>query len=166
MRRDAKGRLLLTTGVLLVALAGCKKKSDDAAPAASQVALPSAAPAASIAPATEPSDTAQASASAAAPSAAPTPAAAAAAAPKATASAEPAKAVTRTANTGYLTIQRCCNALAAAAKKPGLKHNRYQAAAAVCSGIAAQAKKGNANPAAARTTIRAQLQGVPVPGGC
>lgn len=168
MGRDAKGKLLLAIGLSLLALAGCKKNSDDAAPAASQAALPSAAAAASIAPATEPTAAAQASASATAPAAAPaaTQAAAVAAAPKAAASAQPVKTVTRTANTGYLAIRRCCNALAAAAKKPGLNHNKYQAAAAVCSGIAAQAKKGNANPSAARTTIRAQLQGVPVPGGC
>lgn len=175
MGHDAPGRVLLVTGVVLVALMACKKKSGDTAAAASQSAAPPAAPAQSIAPATEPSAAATASASAAAaapaaPTAAPaaTTAAAAhtAATTTATASAAPAKTPVRAVNTTYQSIQRCCNALAAAAKKPGLKHNQYKSAAAVCAGIAAQAKKGAANAAAARTTIRAQLHGVPVPGGC
>lgn len=63
-------------------------------------------------------------------------------------------------------VQACCNALNAAAKKPGMTQNKYKAAAAVCSGIAARVKKGAANAASARTTIRAQLQGVPIPSGC
>jgi len=63
-------------------------------------------------------------------------------------------------------IEACCGALATEAKKPGPHSNKYKSAAAVCSGIAASVKKGAADAASARTTIRAQLQGVPVPGGC
>ena len=63
-------------------------------------------------------------------------------------------------------IEACCASLAAESKKPTPHSNKYKSASAVCGGIAAQVKKGNANAASARTTIRAQLQGVPVPGGC
>ncbi len=154
MRLDTSGRFVLFTGLFLLAAQGCKKKSGtDTTAAASQSAAAPAAPA-SIAPAVEPSATAEASAAAAAP--APTP----------SASAPATTTVKHAVNAGYQSIQRCCNALAAGAKKPGPQHNKYQAAAAVCSGIAAQVKKGAANATSARTTIRAQLQGVPVPGGC
>jgi len=57
-------------------------------------------------------------------------------------------------------------ALSAAAKKGGNSKNQYTAAAAVCKGLDAQIKKGSANLASARVTLRAQLAGAPVPNGC
>lgn len=66
----------------------------------------------------------------------------------------------------YKAIMNCCGALANAAKKPGMKQNQYKSAAGVCGGIAQKVKSGAANAAAARTLIRAQLAGAPVPGGC
>jgi hypothetical protein len=66
----------------------------------------------------------------------------------------------------YKSIMACCNSLANEAKKPGLKQNQYKTAAGVCGGIAQKVKSGSANAAAARTLIRAQLAGAPVPGAC
>ncbi len=66
----------------------------------------------------------------------------------------------------YKKTQACCNALSGEAKKGGLNANRYTSAAAVCNGIAQRVKNGSANAAAAKTLIRAQLQGIPVPGSC
>jgi hypothetical protein len=66
----------------------------------------------------------------------------------------------------YKSIMACCNALANEAKKPGLKQNQYKTAAGVCGGIAQKVKGGSANAGAARTLIRAQLAGAPVPGSC
>lgn len=63
-------------------------------------------------------------------------------------------------------VEACCAALAAESKKTGPHTNKYKSAAAVCSGIAASVKKGAADATSARTTIRAQLTGVPIPGGC
>ncbi len=63
-------------------------------------------------------------------------------------------------------VEACCGALAAESKKTGPNSNKYKSAAAVCSGIAASVKKGVADAASAKTTIRAQLTGVPIPGGC
>jgi hypothetical protein len=66
----------------------------------------------------------------------------------------------------YKAIMNCCSALANEAKKPGIKQNQYKAAAGVCGGIAQKVKSGSANAGAARTLIRAQLAGAPVPGAC
>jgi hypothetical protein len=44
--------------------------------------------------------------------------------------------------------------------------DRYSAASSVCKRLAGLVKDGTANAASARTTLRAQLQGVPIPGGC
>jgi hypothetical protein len=69
-------------------------------------------------------------------------------------------------NSEYDSIARCCNALKSAADQRGDSASKYTVAAAVCSGIARQVKKGGADPSSARTLIRAQLQGVSVPAGC
>lgn len=70
------------------------------------------------------------------------------------------------ANTGAVSIQRCCSALARAAKSDTKNKNRYDAARTVCVGLAQQVKVGKAEINATMTTLRAQLQGVPLPNGC
>jgi hypothetical protein len=63
-------------------------------------------------------------------------------------------------------IKGCCAALARQAAQAEKHVNRYKAAAAVCSGLAQSVNAGTASAGAARTTLRAQLQGIPIPGGC
>ena len=65
-------------------------------------------------------------------------------------------------------VQSCCSALLAASTNPNSGHakNKYAAAATTCAGLEQAIKTGKANAAAARVTLRAQLVGVPVPGGC
>ena len=137
---------------------GCKKESAEPTPAASVAQPVAPAPVATIAPdlreepaaaptEPEPEPPPPASATQAAP--------AASEAPK-----QPS------IPSGYTTIQRCCNALAAEAKKDGRGKNQYSAASAVCTGLAQKVKTGAATVAGAKTTLRAQLQGVPMPGGC
>lgn len=143
----------LAVSALLLSLSSCKKPTSGAttSAAASAAAPP---PVTSIAPQvpTEPSAPASASAAAAAP-AAPAPAAAATAKPHVHMSA-------------YHAIERCCSSLSAKAHKPGPGKHKYEAAAAVCAGIAQRIKTGKANLAAARPVIRAQLHGVAIPSGC
>jgi hypothetical protein len=141
---------ILTLGCLL-ALAGCKKEE---APAAAASAVPSAPPAVSIAPlpTAAPSASAEPSASA---GAAPTTAAAAAE--------EPKKAAIPSGS-----VQACCNALSAASANPKSGHakNKYASAATTCAALEQAIKTGKATMAGATLTLRAQLIGVPVPGGC
>jgi len=94
-----------------------------------------------------------------------------ASAPVASASAAPsaapsASAPPPSAQASYQSIKRCCNALTAESKKEGINRNHYTAAAGTCHGIAEQVRQGKADPAAAKTTIRAQLARVPVPAAC
>jgi hypothetical protein len=167
--------------VVVGALLACKKKEEQTAPSATAAPEPTpaqpitpppetAAPAASAAPSataepaattpttTKPKPKPSASAPASAvPSAKPPPSASAAP----SASAPPPNTTA-----SYNEIQRCCGALSAEAKKPGLSQNQYKAAAATCGGIAQQVKAGKADAAAAKTLIRAQLHGVAIPPGC
>lgn len=92
-----------------------------------------------------------------------------ASAPKAKALASPspsASAKPSATSTEAAAILKCCSALDAAAQKDNLHKSRYSSASAVCKGLAAQVKSGAANPTSVKTTLRAQLQGVPIPGGC
>jgi hypothetical protein len=90
--------------------------------------------------------------------------AAAEAAPAGDAGAAP-DAGKKTVNPGA-SIKGCCAALARAATTAEKHVNRYKAAAAVCNGLAQSVNAGTASAGAARTTLRAQLQGIPIPGGC
>ena len=141
-------------GVLAMAAAlfatGCKKKEEEAAPAASAAVEPPPAPSAA-ANTEEPTSDDEPDAGAAA---SPAP------------SAAPKPKVPSGSHAAFQSLSRCCGALAARAKKKDRNTNKYSAASAVCSGLAQQVKKGKANLSAARTTLRAQLQGVPIPGGC
>jgi hypothetical protein len=145
----------------------CEKKAEDeptATGAASVVAAPEPTP---PAPAPTPAPTPETTPSPEAPEASPTAAAPSpadstiAAAPSA--SAEPEKKPVLSA---AASIQRCCTALDGAAEKGGLTKNQYAAASSVCKRLAGMVKEGSANAASVRTTLRAQLQGVPLPGGC
>jgi hypothetical protein len=153
-----------------IALFACKKSGDDATPAASAAVPPVAAepPAdADAAPAAVTSASAETPESEPAPkatAAATTTATATAKTPKPDAGAPPPKTADNSA--AYKSVMACCGALSSAAKKDPKTQNKYTAAAAVCSGIAQQVKKGAADASAARTLIRAQLHGVPVPGAC
>jgi hypothetical protein len=148
---------------------GCKKESAEPTPAASVAQPVAPAPVATIAPdlreepaaapaEPEPEPTVGQPAPGAAP--AKEGATATQAAPAASEAPKPS------VPSGYTAIQRCCNALAAAAKKEGRTKNQYTAASAVCTGLAQKVKTGAATAAGAKTTLRAQLQGVPMPGGC
>ncbi len=149
----------IATLSVAIALFACEKSGDEATPTASAAPAPSA----EVAPA---------------PSAEPEPAASASAgepeedvpepvADKTAATPDAGAPVKRTdTSASYKSVMACCNALSSAAKKDPRTQNKYTAAAAVCSGIAQQVKKGGANPSSARTLIRAQLHGVAVPGGC
>jgi flagellar hook-length control protein FliK len=138
---------------------GCQKKEEppQAAPSAT------AAPAVSIAPIKEPEP-------AASQAAAPTTSGVA----SAEASAAPAGSAAPTATTAEApkkpvpsgSVQACCSALDAAAKKPGKYQNRYTSAASVCAGLEKALKAGKANLAATKVTLTAQLHGAPAPGGC
>jgi len=173
----------LTELVVALAIAGsallaCKKSESEATPTATASAVPT--PEATVAPeapsAAEPTPTA---------SAEPTPTAVATTTtvkPTTTATTTTVKdaGVAKTdagttADAGRLSstsaadaqaISACCGKLNAEAAKGGMNANKYKSAAAVCGGIAQSVKSGKANAASARTMIRAQLQGVPVPGGC
>lgn len=124
--------------VLLGTLGACDKDGDSASPSAQPVATPAPLPASGALSAT--------------------------AAPAAS------EAETQPASAGgsseHDAIVKCCNALKAAAEQPGESQSKYTVAAAVCSGIARQVKKGGADPSSARVLIRAQLQGLSVPAGC
>ena len=135
---------------------GCNKESAEPTPAASVAQPVAPAPVASIAP-----DLREEPAEPEEPEAPPPASATQAAAPAASEAPKQASIPS-----GYSTIQRCCNALAAEAKKDGRGKNQYSAASAVCTGLAQKVKTGAATAAGAKTTLRAQLQGVPMPGGC
>ena len=143
---------------ILIALGGCKKKEEK--PQALE--LPQSSPATSVKaeepPAEQPAGGAPSSEVPVAVARVPV-----AAVPKPDAGAPVAA---KGDDAGFKSIMGCCGALGGEAKKPGMNKNRYSAAASVCGGIAQSVKTGKANAAAARTTIRAQLQGVPVPSGC
>jgi hypothetical protein len=69
-------------------------------------------------------------------------------------------------NAQHAAVIACCRALSAEAEKSGPAQAKYTTAAAVCAGIARQVKQGSADQSAARSLIRAQLQGVALPGVC
>jgi hypothetical protein len=151
---------VLALAVALSFAVGCQKK-EEAAPAPSAAPPP---PAVSIAPVAAPAPAAPAAsvaeaASAAAPSA-PAPAVENVAAPAGSAAekAEPKK--------GGPDLTACCASLAAAIKKGGSAKNQYTAAEAVCTGLNTAIKSGKATLANAKVTLKAQLNGVPVPSGC
>jgi hypothetical protein len=157
----------LCTCLLVVCFTGCKQKDQTPPP------LASATPEAPVAPpAPSPTPAATATATAAATSDAATAEAtgdAAAAARDAAAAAigdaAAADAGKKAASPGA-SIKGCCAALSRAAAAAEKHVNRYKAAAAVCNGLAQSVNAGTASPAAARTTLRAQLQGVSIPAGC
>jgi hypothetical protein len=160
--------------LVLLALLACKKDKTEPAPATTETAAatPEAAPA--------PEPTASAAAEASAEPAADVDASVTPVPTKVTVVNKPDASIAKVdagkpdaatappANTAadYKAIMACCGALANEAKKPGLKQNQYKSAAGVCGGIAQRVKSGQANAAAARTLIRAQLAGAPVPGSC
>ena len=59
-----------------------------------------------------------------------------------------------------------CPGLGSEAAKGGLTANKYKSATAICNQIAVKVKAGSVNESAARTLIRAQVQGVKIPGAC
>jgi hypothetical protein len=140
---------------VLVALAGCQKK-DDLPKAAPTVTAPP--PAVSIAPIKEPEAEASAAASGAGGAATP---------PAESAPSTVAEGTAKKPVAGG-SVQACCTALAEAAKKSSKpkEQQRYGSAASVCAGLEKALKSGRANLAATKVTLRAQLAGVPVPGGC
>jgi hypothetical protein len=134
-------RIAWSTSLLAMAtaLVSCKER-DGSEPASS--AAPAPAPAASVAPApSAPNSSAPASASDAAPADEPD-------------------------DARHTAVVACCRALSVEAEKSGPAQAKYTTAAAVCAGIARQVKKGAADPSAARSLIRAQLQGLAVPAVC
>lgn len=146
-------RAALCGCLLLACVAGCKKKSEEPPPLAS--AAPEATAVASAAsPAPEPAPSAVAQATA---SAEPSPAGQAPAAESDAGKKSPPAGQS---------IKGCCAALAKAAQGDALHAPRYKAAAAVCAGLVKSVNSGAANLNSARTTLRAQLQGIPIPGGC
>jgi hypothetical protein len=172
---------LPSLALVLLALLACKKK-EEPVPSATPVSEPTPPPAPVVPAVTasaEPEPSAAATATAE-PTSEPTtaktttttkvtpkPSASVATKPPPSASAAPsASAPPPSTAASYAAINACCGALNAEAKKGGLNGNKYTAAAATCHGIAQQVKSGKADPAAAKTTIRAQLQGVPVPAAC
>ncbi len=74
-------------------------------------------------------------------------------------------ASTKPANVKF-DVDVCCRALSALAKPDAEPPSKHTIAAAVCSGIARQVKKGNADVGSARVLVRSQLQGVSIPAGC
>jgi hypothetical protein len=160
--------------VIVGALLACKKS--DPAPAASATAEPAPVatpvatpePVASAEPATsasaEPATTADPAPTTVKTTAKPKPSASA---PVASVTPPPsASAPPPSSQASFQSIQRCCAALSAESKKEGPNKSRYATAATTCYGIAQQVKDGKADPAAAKTTIRAQLSRVPVPAAC
>ena len=79
------------------------------------------------------------------------------------ASAAPARTSSAAA---YSRVQSCCAALGSEAAKGGLTANKYKSATAICNQIAVKVKAGSVNESAALTLIRAQVQGVKIPGAC
>jgi hypothetical protein len=159
--------------VVLAALLACKKdKAEETPPATTETpAVPEAAPAPEP---TESAATVEDAAPAVEDSSIPTPTKVTvvtkvdASVPKDAGTKDSGSTVQPATNTAadYKAIMNCCSALANEAKKPGLKQNQYKTAAGVCGGIAQKVKSGTANAGAARTLIRAQLAGAPVPGSC
>src|SRR5687767_9629606 len=124
-------RMVSLCGLMAAFVAmGCKKESAEPTPAASVVQPVAPAPVASIAPdfREEPA------AAPAEPEPEPPPPASQAAGATSDAPKQPS------IPSGYSTIQRCCNALAAEAKKDGRGKNQYSAASAVCIGLAQKVK--------------------------
>ncbi len=179
---------VMALAVVIGALLACKKKEEQTAPSAT--AAPEPTP---VQPATPPPATETAAPAASAPAAAtaapttehvattttakpkPKPSASAPGATSAAPSAKPttsasaapsASAPAPNTAASYSEIQRCCSALSAEAQNPGMNQNKYKAASATCAGIAQAVKAGKADAASAKTTIRAQLHGVPIPPGC
>ncbi len=153
----------LALGVVVLALLGCKKSdstestTEPALTASAGVPLEPARPAPTPSPEpTTPPATAEAPATAVAPATTEAPAPVPA----------PPAATSAVAKPIAPSLTPCCTALAAAAKKGGAHAARYQSAATVCQGLATAVKKGLAAYAGARTTLRAQLQSVPIPAGC
>lgn len=125
---------------LLSALVGCDKDADDTPPARVSAADAEPIVAASARPSAEAPDVAVAAA--------------------------PDADTQRPAASSYEALLACCTALHAAAKPEGPAQTKYTTAAAVCSGIARQVKKGGADLGSARTLVRAQLSGLTLPSGC
>ena len=159
----------LCTCLLVVCFTGCKQKDQAPPPLAS--ATPEA-PVAPAVPPPTPAATATAAAASDAATAAAAQDAAAAVGDAAAAATADADAAAADGGTGKkavnpaASIKGCCAALGRAAAAAEKHVNRYKAAAAVCNGLAQSVNAGTASPAAARTTLRAQLQGIPIPGGC
>lgn len=153
----------LSVCLLVACSTGCKQKDQAPPPLAS--AAPESPAAAPAAPAPAAVQAVDAAATAPVLDAAPTPAEAAAEAATASDAAAASDAGKKAANPGA-SIKGCCAALARAAANAEKHVNRYKAAAAVCNGLAQSVNAGTASAGAARTTLRAQLQGIPIPGGC
>lgn len=155
----------LYTGLLLVCFTGCKQKDQAPPPLASAVQEPPlAAP-----PAQQPAATAAAQTNDAAAAVVIDAAAGAADAGDAAATSDAgaaADAGSKKAVNPGASIKGCCAALAKAAATSEKHVSRYKAAAAVCNGLAQSVNAGTASAGAARTTLRAQLQNIPIPGGC
>ena len=131
MRRAVLISLTVSIAVAVLGTAACcgKKDTEEAAPSASSAV-------ASAPPPPVASDSASASADIAKPK---------------------APVVSNTG--GEAEVKACCNALRASAAKAKAKDKTsYEAAAAVCDGLAPKVKSGAVSAAAAKTTIRAQVQ--------
>jgi hypothetical protein len=156
-------RNLLCGCLLLACAVGCEKKDEAPAPLASAAEAP---PSTNVSPAA-PAEAPQPGAAAPQPQGNDASDAGARAAESATADGgvqtteSAAKKPAPTAS-----IKGCCAALAKATGDTVQATNRYKSAAAVCNGLAQSVNAGTATPGAARLTLRAQLQGLRVPGGC